>query len=78
MSRPAQAAFAAGVAGLTGKLADRLTAMGRPAAESTSLLAELVGALALARAEPDRGRSDAVLAASRQSLRRRFDLETFS
>ncbi|MGA2951514.1 MAG: TetR/AcrR family transcriptional regulator [Caulobacteraceae bacterium] len=78
MGAPAQAAFAAGVTGLADKLADRLTAMGRPAAEATSLLAELVGALALARAEPDRDRSDAILAASRQSLRRRFNLETLS
>jgi TetR/AcrR family transcriptional repressor of nem operon len=38
------------------------------------VVAELVGALSLARVEPDEARSDAILAASRRSLRRRLDL----
>jgi TetR/AcrR family transcriptional regulator, transcriptional repressor for nem operon len=78
MSEPAQAAFSAGAAGLAARLAGRLAALGwlEPEADAASLLAELVGALALARAEPDPRRSDAILAASRASLKRRFSLET--
>jgi TetR/AcrR family transcriptional regulator, transcriptional repressor for nem operon len=76
MSAPAQAAFAAGAASLADRLADRLAALGRPQTEANSLLAELVGALALARAEPDRARSDALLDTSRTSLKRRFALES--
>ena len=78
MSPAAQAAFAGGVTELADKLAAHLTALGRPAAGATSLLAELLGALALARAEPDGARSDAILAASREALKRRFALETFA
>jgi TetR/AcrR family transcriptional repressor of nem operon len=40
------------------------------------MLAELVGALSLARAEPDSNRSDAILDVSRTALKRRFGLET--
>jgi TetR/AcrR family transcriptional repressor of nem operon len=78
MSDGARAAFATGAAGLCERLADRLAALGRPEpdADATSMLAELVGALALARAETDLARSDAILAASRRSLTRRFSLET--
>lgn len=43
-------------------------------AEADSMLAELVGALAMARAETDPKRSDAILAHSQQALRRRFGL----
>lgn len=70
-------AFAAGVARLSERLAGRLEALGRPdsRAEAASALAELVGALSLARAEPDRARSDAILAASRAALKHRLGLE---
>jgi TetR/AcrR family transcriptional repressor of nem operon len=70
--------FAEGVEGMRERLASRLTALGRPEpyAEATSLLSELVGALALARAEPDRAASDRILAASRGHLFRRFQLES--
>jgi TetR/AcrR family transcriptional repressor of nem operon len=57
----ARARFAEGVRGLEGKVAEQLAALGRPDAEADagSLVAELVGALALSRAEPDRDRADA-------------------
>ncbi|MBW8812712.1 MAG: TetR/AcrR family transcriptional regulator [Caulobacterales bacterium] len=73
----ARARYAAGVAGLAGALAAQFRKQGRaePDTDGYSMLAEMVGALALARAEPDRARSDAILAHSRQSLSRRFDLE---
>ena len=73
-----QEAFAAGVARLSERLAARLEALGRPdsRAEAASALAELVGALSLARAEPDRARSDAILAASRAALKHRLGLES--
>jgi TetR/AcrR family transcriptional repressor of nem operon len=69
--------FAAGVAGLTGKLAERFAELGRPEpqVDGASMLAEMVGALSLARAEPDRERSDAILHHSRTSIIRRFGLE---
>lgn len=71
-------AFAVGVAGLTERLAGKIGELGRAGAdaEAASMLAELVGALSLARAEPDSDRSDAILDVSRAALRRRFGLET--
>jgi TetR/AcrR family transcriptional repressor of nem operon len=72
--------FARGVADLTGVIAGLLTALGveHPKENAASLLSEMVGALSLARAEPDRARSDAILKASRLSLRRRFGVEPSS
>jgi TetR/AcrR family transcriptional repressor of nem operon len=69
--------YAKGVAHLTGILATHLTALGRGHAEgeASSTLAELVGALTMARAEPDAGRSDAILERSRTHLKRRLGLE---
>ena len=69
--------FVQGVRGLTGIVAGRLKDLGMedPKANAASLLAELVGALTLARSEPDPARSDAILRASRRALRRRFGLE---
>jgi TetR/AcrR family transcriptional repressor of nem operon len=71
-------AFAVGVARLTERLAGKLGELGRAGAEAeaASMLAELVGALSLARAEPDSNRSDAILDVSRTALKRRFGLET--
>nr|HEX4315219.1 TetR/AcrR family transcriptional regulator [Kofleriaceae bacterium] len=78
LSRGCRAAYATGTRALTDRLASELRARGhRGAAADTlaaSVVAELVGALALARAEPDAARSDAVLAASRRSLRARLGL----
>jgi TetR/AcrR family transcriptional repressor of nem operon len=77
LSAPAQARFAEGIAGLRVKLAELLEQRGHAGAraEASSMLAELVGALSLARAEPDRERSDTILARSKTSLKQRFALE---
>jgi TetR/AcrR family transcriptional repressor of nem operon len=69
--------FAAGVAGLRQRLAGRLGQLGFADAEAqaASMVAELVGALSLARAEPDPAASDAILACSKAALKYRFSLE---
>ena len=74
LGKPSREQFAAGVARLTERLRSQLDALGVAEAqdEASSMLAELIGALALARAEQDRQRSDAILAASRQRLKARF------
>jgi TetR/AcrR family transcriptional repressor of nem operon len=77
---PARERYAQGVADLTGRLAERLEAMGwaDSLTQARSMLSELVGALSLARADPDPARSDAILATSRAALKARFHLETQS
>ena len=72
----ARNAFAIGRRRLVDNLADCLKRLGHdePVWLAMSVFAELVGALALARAEPDRERSDAILAASLRSLRSRLRL----
>jgi TetR/AcrR family transcriptional repressor of nem operon len=57
-----------------------LKKLGRPEpeAEACSCISELVGAMVLARAQRDMERSNAILASSRQSLRRRFALDPSS
>lgn len=74
----ARARFAAGAEGLRQRIADQLSALGReePEAEASSVVSELVGALSLARAEPDRTTSDAILARSKAALLRRLGLES--
>jgi len=74
LSRSARAEFAAGVGRLTERLGEQLERLGvaNPQDEATSMLAEMVGALALARAEPDNERSESILNASRQRLKARF------
>lgn len=69
--------FAQGVQNLTGAMADLLRAMDVPDPDTTaaSVLAEMVGAVSLARAEPDSERSHAILTASRASLKARLSLE---
>lgn len=71
-----RAAFAAGTRALVELLAGHLAALGHadPEALASSVLAELVGALSLARGEPDRRRSDALLAASKRMVRERVGL----
>jgi TetR/AcrR family transcriptional regulator, transcriptional repressor for nem operon len=73
-------AFAVGVGRLAARLANLLEALGRrdSQSEASSLLAELVGALSLARADPDPQRSDAILARSRAALKLRYELEARS
>ena len=72
----ARTSFAVGAERLMAALAALLDAMGRPEPEAlaTSVTAEMLGALALARALPDKARSDAVLTGSREALFRRLGL----
>jgi TetR/AcrR family transcriptional repressor of nem operon len=72
----AQQRFAQGAAEIRGRIAEQLRLLGRPDAEAdaSSFIAELMGALSLARAEPDPALSDAILERSRTALTRRFDL----
>jgi len=71
---PARDRFAAGAAGLTGRVAELLEKLGIPDAElvAASMVSEMVGALALARAVPDREQSSRILEASRDGLKRRL------
>jgi TetR/AcrR family transcriptional repressor of nem operon len=66
--------FAAGVAGLTARIAGLLSALGRSDAEvlANSALAEMVGALSLARGVADPKQSDAIIRASRNGLKLRL------
>lgn len=73
-----RAAFAEGQRRLADALAPPLRRLGHADADAlaSSVLAELVGALTLARCEPDRARAAAHLDASRRHLLRRLHLET--
>lgn len=77
LPQAARARFAEGVQALEARLAEQMEALGRPdpGADAGSLLAEMVGALALARAEPDKGRADEMLRRSRSRLLQRFGLD---
>jgi TetR/AcrR family transcriptional repressor of nem operon len=68
--------FAEGAAGLTERIAGLLDRMGGSDAELTaaSVVSEMVGAMALARAVPDRGQSRLILKASREALKTRLGL----
>ncbi len=68
--------YGASIAGLTELLATRLRALSHPQADAaaSSVVAELVGALTLARAVEDRAQSDALLASSRASILARLGL----
>ena len=76
MAKAAREAFAAGAEELTGLIAGSLERMGVADAElaASSVIAEMVGAMALARAVPDRGRSSQILKASREALKARLGL----
>lgn len=69
-------AYAGGARRLTARLAAKLAELGHADSEvlAASVLAELVGALALARVEPDAERSRAILAASKRALAARLHL----
>lgn len=77
LTEQTRAIYADGVHRLVARLAAMLGELERaePESEARSLVAELVGALALARVEPDAKRSDAILAASKRHLLRRFGLK---
>ena len=74
----ARARYGAGVAALTERLTGHIARLGlAPAGPlAASVVAELVGALALARAVGDPAQSDAILAASRTALTLRLGLES--
>ena len=76
LPEPARQRFADGAARITASLAACFQSRGDadPDEEASSLLAELVGALSLARAETDPARADAILARSRAAVKRRFNL----
>ncbi len=78
LTQPVREQFAAGVAGLRRMLSGQLSRLGvmAPEPEASSMLAEMVGALTLARAEPDPTLSDAILDISKTALKRRFKLES--
>lgn len=77
VSDAARESFSYGASRLKGQLADLLRRMGYADAEvqADSLLAEMVGALMLARAEPGRNRSNKILLHSKLDLKKRFHLE---
>ena len=72
-----RAAYSRGMAGMTGRIAEHLRVLGRAEPEdlATSTVAEMVGGLMLARAEPDAPRSDRMLDRSRHVLKQRLNLE---
>ena len=76
LGKPSRDQFAAGVARLTERLCSQLELLDVPNArdEAGSMLAEMIGALALSRSEQDAQRSDAILTASKQRLKARFAL----
>jgi TetR/AcrR family transcriptional regulator, transcriptional repressor for nem operon len=73
----AREVFAAGTQRITRVLQEKLSELGREhaEAEARSMMAELIGALTLARIEPSVTRSNAILADSRQALKQRLGLE---
>lgn len=74
LPKPAARQFAEGISGLIDMLAVNLSAVGQEHAqdEASALLSELVGALALSRAETDRDASDQILQRSRRMAKRRL------
>ena len=72
--------YAQGVAWLTASIAGLLSASGQADADAeaaaSSAVAEMVGALALSRAEPDPARADLILTRSKRAVKRRLALET--
>jgi TetR/AcrR family transcriptional repressor of nem operon len=77
MPPSARARFGEGAERLRSSIAGLLEAMGRDDAEAlaSSAIAEMVGAIALARATDDVARSDAILAATRGALNERLGIE---
>jgi len=77
MTPEVRAAYSKGMAGMTGRIAEHLRVLDRAEPEdlATSTVAEMVGGLMLARAEPDPSRSDLMLERSRHILKQRLSLE---
>ena len=76
-STAARSRFGTGVAALTARLARALEGLGvaHPMAEASSMLAQMVGALALSRAVDDAAQSDAILGDTHAALVARYGLE---
>ena len=76
-STAARSRFGTGVAALTTKLTHALERLGvpHPAVEASSMLAQMVGAVALSRAVDDAAQSDAILNDTRAALIARYGLE---
>lgn len=74
---PMRERFGAGVAGLTGRLAAVLARIGwpEPDSEATVLIAQLVGAVALARSVGEGAQSEAILDRTREAIIARYGLE---
>jgi TetR/AcrR family transcriptional repressor of nem operon len=77
MPEAARGRFAAGVQRFQAAIADSLKALGKDAPEAlaASVLAEMVGAMSLARSVGDEAAAQAMLAASRERLKERLGLE---
>ena len=73
----ARANFTAGLKRLTGSMAERIRQLGRADADrlAASMIAEMVGALALSRAAAGTCESDAILETSRNSVKARVGLQ---
>jgi TetR/AcrR family transcriptional repressor of nem operon len=73
---PARGNFTAGLNRLTGSMAKRIAELGRTDADAlaSSVVAEMVGALALSRAIAKPSESDAILDTSRKSIKARIGL----
>jgi len=76
LSKQTREQFARGVSALQDKIALQLKKLGRPDPDQAahSMLSELVGALLIARGEPDTQRSDEILIASKRALKERMGL----
>jgi len=77
MPAPCQAEFARGIERIRGMIIRQLTEMGveDPQTLAISVSAELMGSLSLARCEPDRQVSDALLERAKTSLKARLNLQ---
>lgn len=76
LSAPVRARFVDGMDRLTGAVEALLTRLGHEdsAAVADSAIAEMTGAIGLARVQPDPERAEALLEASRQRVRKRLGL----
>lgn len=76
MSAPCQAAFAGGIANIRAMITGQLKGMQIPDSPgvAVSVTAELIGILSLARCEPDRAASDALLENARVRMKARLRL----
>jgi len=76
MPAACQAEFARGIERISGMIFRQLTEMGvgDPKTTAISVSAELMGSLSLARCEPDRKASDALLESARKTVKARLNL----